>query len=134
MKRTPYSPFVEKETAPVLWYVRVASLLLRFSGIVRRVWVRPDRGWLTHPRPARRGAWGGHLDLREKVAGERRDLRRPIRSSGCRHSGHTQFRPKPSDMSICRRQDVSTWESPARRIVAAEISFAIYGERGIVDL
>jgi hypothetical protein len=32
MRRTPYSPFVEKETAPVLWYVLVASLVLRFGG------------------------------------------------------------------------------------------------------
>jgi len=36
MRRTPYSPFVEKDTAPVLWYVLVASLVLRFSGIVRQ--------------------------------------------------------------------------------------------------
>jgi hypothetical protein len=28
MSRTPYSPFVEKDTAPVLWYVLVASLVL----------------------------------------------------------------------------------------------------------
>ena len=31
MRRTPYSPFVEKETAPVLWYVRLASLVLLFD-------------------------------------------------------------------------------------------------------
>ncbi|MGD0019233.1 MAG: hypothetical protein ABSD62_08255 [Candidatus Limnocylindrales bacterium] len=31
MRRTPYSPFVEKETAPVLWYVLVASLMLLFD-------------------------------------------------------------------------------------------------------
>ena len=28
IRRTPYSPFEEKDTAPVLWYVRVDSLLL----------------------------------------------------------------------------------------------------------
>jgi hypothetical protein len=32
MSRTPYSPFVEKDTAPVLWYVLVASLLLLRCG------------------------------------------------------------------------------------------------------
>jgi hypothetical protein len=32
MSRTPYSPFVEKETAPVLWYVLVAVLVLPQCG------------------------------------------------------------------------------------------------------
>jgi hypothetical protein len=36
MRRTPYSPFVEKETAPVLWYVLVASLVLLLDARPRR--------------------------------------------------------------------------------------------------
>jgi len=31
MRRTPYSPFVEKETAPVLWVVLVARVILLFG-------------------------------------------------------------------------------------------------------
>jgi hypothetical protein len=33
MRRTPYSPFVEKETAPVLWYVLVARVILLFDAL-----------------------------------------------------------------------------------------------------
>jgi hypothetical protein len=70
MRRTPYSPFVEKDTAPVLWYVRVASLLLRFSGRVRRsVFGRIGFGLPALDRPAvalggrRLSCEGGNLRL-----------------------------------------------------------------------
>src|ERR1035437_6868040 len=139
MRGTPYSPFVEKETAPVLWYVRVASLVLRFSGIVRQVCVRPDRvefPALDRPGVAlggrRPSCEGGNLRMPSQpsvgfnqtfgLAGPRWlalasaatcDGRSD--SGGYRHSGSAQFRPKPSDMSIGSRQGVSTWDAMAAR-------------------
>src|SRR5450759_2714735 len=113
MRRTPYSPFVEKDTAPVLWYVRVASLVLRFSGIVRRsVFDRPDRldgGWVAPPRSVRCGARGTPsqafgLALTEPSVRPEPNPRLALAgaaiydgrsdSGGCRHSG---FHPIPTN-------------------------------------